>query len=147
MFVGGLGHPAKLFFKGRNGKEFGSEDRVVVHQHMMASVINETMDEMAGEMVKNVLLGAQKRQRVVEKKKRFSSVKIQLMEMNGRGCEHRSDIDVEPFLLPWKKVTGVERIEEAVQTGIAADLLFGHTMSTAWLLFEPHERDSQVPPG
>lgn len=69
MFVGGLGHPAKLFFKGRNGKEFGSEDRVVVHQHMMASVINETMDEVAGKVVKNVFLGAQKRQRVVEKKK------------------------------------------------------------------------------
>ena len=146
MFVGGLGHPAKLFFEGRNGKEFGSEDRVIVHQHMMASVINKTMDEVAGKMVKNVLLGAQKRQRVVEKKKRFSSVKIQFMEVNGRGGEHRSDVDVEPFLLPWKKVTGVERIEEAVQTGIATDLLFGHTVSTAWLLFEPHERNSQVPP-
>lgn len=83
MLVGGLSNPTQLFFEGGDGKKFCPEDRVIVHQDMMASVINETMDKVAGEMVENMLLRTQERQRVLEEKKGFSGLSVQFVEVNG----------------------------------------------------------------
>jgi hypothetical protein len=137
--VGGLSHPAELFFEGRYGKQLDSEHWVVFRQHMMAPVINKTVDQMAWKMVKNVFMGTEKGNGIVQEEQGFPCFSLQFVEMDGRGRKHRRHVHVEPFLLPWEEGAGVQGVEETVQTRIAAHFLFGHSFRTAWLLFEPHE--------
>jgi len=76
--------PAKLLLERRYRKEFCSKHRFVSEKNMVSAIFNKTMDEMLRKMVEDVLLRAQKDQRIVQKKKGFAVVNVNLVSMNGR---------------------------------------------------------------
>jgi hypothetical protein len=139
VLVGGLSNPTELFFEGRDGKELRPEHRFPFRQNVVAAVVNKAMNEVTRKMVEDVFLRAQHRKRILQKEEGFTGGNIKFMKMDGRGGKHCSNVHVKPFLLTRKKFARVERVKETVQTGIAADFLFGHDEMTVWLLFEPNE--------
>lgn len=54
-----LCHPAQLLFQRRNGEEFSTEQHVVVSENMVTAIFNKAVNQVAWEMVKDALLGAQ----------------------------------------------------------------------------------------
>ena len=98
---------------------------------MVPSVLNKTMDQMTGEMVDDVLVRAQQRQRFTEEQEGFPCFNVNFMEMDWRGGEHGRYINVKPFVLTRWQVALVEGVQKGVEACIAGDLLLGHEVRTA----------------
>ena len=61
------------------------------------------------------------------------------MRLNEGFGEHRGDVKMEPFELSGGEFTLRNVVQEMLEPGVLARLLFGHAVKFAWLPFEPDE--------